>query len=130
MTFDVEELAHRLSDKCRKIIFALLHGSASGGEVKPGSDIDLALYLSGKPDWELYNDVMAVVSSVAADAECDIGILNHAEPVYRFEALKGRLLFCRDMEVYLSFFSLAAREYETQMADYERQHRYRLAVSR
>ena len=64
--------------------------------------------------------------ALVADADPDIGILNGAEPIYRFEALKGRLLFCRDEERYLDFFSLTCREYESQIADYERQRRYRL----
>jgi hypothetical protein len=44
----------------------------------------------------------------------------------RFEPLKGRLLFARDMNRFLDAYSLACREYESQMRDYERQARYRL----
>ena len=65
--------------------------------------------------------------SVVPDVRCDIGILNSAEPIYRFEALKGRLLFARDQERYVTFFSKTCREYESQMFDYERQLKYRRA---
>ncbi len=71
---------------------------------------------------------MSAVSEIVPGIECDIGILNNAEPVYRFEALRGKLLFARDYEAYLKFYSLTCREYESQLADYERQHRYRLAA--
>jgi hypothetical protein len=46
--------------------------------------------------------------------------------VYRFEALKGRLLFARDRDFLAEFHSLTCREYETQMIHYARQRRYRL----
>ena len=63
---------------------------------------------------------------MAPRAEADVGFLNRAEPVYRFEALKGKVLFCRDQETYVKFFSLTCREYESQIADYERQRQYRI----
>jgi thiamine monophosphate kinase len=59
------------------------------------------------------------------EVRCDAGILNSAEPVYRFEALKGRLLFVHDRVGYAAFYSLTCREYESQMASYERQRLYR-----
>lgn len=126
MKFDVEKLAKSLKEQCPQICFAFLHGSAKNGQAKEGSDIDIALFIDGKPALELYEKVSGVVEAVAPKARCDIGILNNAEPVYRFEALKGKLLFFRDQEQYLNFFSLTCREYESQVADYQRQKRYRL----
>lgn len=128
MNFDIEKLANALQAACPNVIFALLHGSAKDGNVGPDSDIDIALFLKGNASLELYRQAQGAVSSVIPDAEADVGILNRAEPVYRFEALKGRLLFCRDQETYLTFFSRTCREYEFQIADYERQRKYRLAV--
>ena len=126
MTFEIDQLAELLKDGCPKIDMAFLHGSAKDGIVRPHSDIDLALLINGKPTWELYQQVENLVESIAPGAPCDIGILNNNEPVYRFEALKGNLLFARDQEQYLSFFSLSCRQYEYQIADYQRQKRYRL----
>jgi len=125
MTFDIDKLADSLEKACPQAVFALLHGSAKNGFVREGADVDIAVYIEGKPDFEFYRRAYAAVSSVAAGAEPDVGILNRAEPVYRFEALKGRLLFSRDMEKYLDFFSLTCRLYEGQMADYQRQWEYR-----
>ena len=126
MKFDVNRLGDLLKKQCPQICFAFLHGSAKDARAKEGSDIDLALFIDGKPTLELYEEVSASVEAVAPGVQCDIGILNNAEPVYRFEALKGKLLFFRNQQQYLHFFSLTCREYESQMADYQRQKRYRL----
>ena len=126
MKFDIEKLSQELQKVCRDVIFALLHGSAKDGYVNTGSDIDIALYIQGAADLDLYGAASQAVNRICPEAEPDIGILNNAEPVYCFEALKGKLLFTRDKEAYLRFFSLTCREYESQIADYERQHKYRL----
>jgi predicted nucleotidyltransferase len=126
MKFDCDQLAEALESTCPEVIFALLHGSAKDGYIKPGSDLDIALWVNGEPSLDIYQRAYDAIGSVAADAEPDVGILNRAEPVYRFEALKGKLLFCRDRDLYVDFFSRTCRAYEFQMADYERQHRYRL----
>jgi predicted nucleotidyltransferase len=126
MKFDVDRLTDLLKQQCPQICFALLHGSAQDGQVKEAGDIDLALFIEGKASLEVYEKVCTLVEAVAPGARCDVGILNNAEPVYRFEALKGRLLFYRNEEQYLHFFSLTCREYESQVADYQRQQRYRL----
>ena len=130
MNFNVDRLAKAIQENCPEAVFAFLHGSAKDGTVEEGSDIDIALYLDGKPKFGVYSRVMDVVESIITGPECDVGILNNAEPIYRFEALKGRMLFCRDKEQYLRFFSLTCREYEDQVADYERQRRYRLQTGR
>ena len=126
MNFDCEQLARAIESACPEVVFVLLHGSAKDGLINPGSDLDVALFTAAQPTWDTYQRAYDAIRSVAADVEPDVGILNNAEPVYCFEALKGRLLFCRDKETYVSFFSQTCRRYEFQMADYERQHQYRL----
>ncbi len=126
MKFDIDKLSDSLSEKCPEVVFALLHGSAQNGFVEKSSDIDIAVYTNGKANFSLYQRLYDTVASVVPQAEGDIGILNNAEAVYRFEALKGKLLFSRDVEKFLEFFSFTCREYENQIADYERQHKYRL----
>jgi predicted nucleotidyltransferase len=126
ITFDAKRLGETLRERCPTVAFALLHGSASSGVVRAGSDVDVAVYLSRPVSVQLLLEVMAAVAQVVPEAECDVGVLNDADPVFRFEALRGQLLFSRDLEQYLDFYSLTCREYESQMADYERQRRYRL----
>ena len=126
MKFDIDNLARSLQKACPRAVFALLHGSAKNGEIRQGSDLDIAVYLDEKPDLEIYQILSEAVEKAVNSARPDIGFLNGAEPVYRFEALTGKLLFCRDRESYVSFFSLTCREYESQLADYGRQRQYRL----
>ncbi len=126
VSFDPAHLARALEEHFPSLTFALLMGSAVKGTVAPGSDIDLALYLSSKPKLSFYSLFPDAVNAIVPNVRVDFGILNHAEAIYRFEALKGRLLFTRDPEIYYEFFSRTCREYEMQMADYERQLTYRL----
>ena len=123
--FDPDTLGSILREGFPLVSFACLMGSAVNGVVAIGSDLDLAFYLNGKPDLGFYGRVPDVVAEAVPGVRVDFGILNHAEPVYRFEALKGRLLFVRDREIYLNFFSRTCREYEDQMHHYENQLRYR-----
>ena len=127
MNFDVQTLADKIKESSPEVIFAFLMGSARDGIVVQDSDVDIALFISGKASLKLISKISDLVDSLATGAETDIGFLNEADPVYRFEALKGRLLFCRDEEKYLDFFSLTCREYESQIADYEIQKKYRSA---
>ncbi len=126
--FDVGLLTDALHQRCPEIDFAFLMGSAASGIVPPHGDLDIAAWFNIKPCWDIYDKVFKVCDTVAAGVRCDLGILNQADPVYRFEALKGQLLFARDQEQYLRFYSLTCREYESQLFDYERQHRYRLTA--
>jgi predicted nucleotidyltransferase len=124
-TVDFPGLGDAIREACPEVVFAYVHGSAAGGEVEPYSDLDIAVYLSDEAPLDFYGRVSDAAQTVVA-ARPDVGILNEAEPVYRFEALKGRLLFTRDPKMWLRFYSITCREYEHQMVHYERQLRYRL----
>jgi predicted nucleotidyltransferase len=128
MQVDTEKLGKQLEQKCPEIVFALLHGSGSKGELDKNSDIDIAVFLSGKEDLDFYKKIYAVVEKFARGRDIDVGVLNNADPVYRFEALKGYLLMCRDKDKFAEFFSRTCREYEYQIADYQRQKQYRKKV--
>lgn len=129
VSFDPDHLAQALEEHVPIITFALLMGSAEKGIVAPGSDLDLALFVTKDPDLSFYSHFPDTVNAIVPNVRVDIGILNQADPVYRFEALKGRLLFTRDPEAYHEFFSRTCREYEMQIADYERQLTYRLEAA-
>jgi predicted nucleotidyltransferase len=126
VTFDPCQLAARLEKDLPSAGFCLLLGSAAAGKVAEGSDLDLAFYLTEPVTLDFYAKVSAIVDKHVPEVRCDIGILNKADPVFRFEALKGKLLFTRSRELYASFFSLTCREYESQMFDYTKQHKYRV----
>ena len=124
--FEAQSLADVLKKKFPSIRFCLLMGSAKNGKVNEGSDLDLAIFLNERPELSFYAAIEDAVHEVVPKVRVDVGFLNRAEPVFRFEALKGTLLFVRDMDEYASFFSKTCREYESQLFDYERQHKYRL----
>ncbi len=110
-----------------EIVFAYVLGSAAkSGWIKKQSDFDLAVYFSVKPDLRALSDLIGVVESSIRNIRCDLGILNAADPVYCFESLKGRLLFTRDEEVWLQFYTKTCREYESTLFHYHRQRMYRL----
>jgi predicted nucleotidyltransferase len=124
---DFDTLGKALEQHVPEIEFACIMGSAAEkGLVKSRSDLDLAVYLKGKPCLDIIEKVQELCEDVVGPVRCDIGFLRNAEPVYRFEALKGRLLFTRDDDLWFDFYSLTCREYETQMVHYERQRRYRM----
>lgn len=124
---DFDRLASAVREASPEIVFAVALGSGARGKLLPGSDLDLALYLDN-PDqsFAAHSAVTRALDGLLPGVAVDIGVLNRAEPVYRFEAASGKLLFTRDPEAWLEFFARAAREYEYQMADYERQRQYRM----
>ena len=125
--FDPLAFGKELQSECPEVEFVLLMGSGRDGTIPPGGDLDLAVGMRGRLTYELRGRIARVASRLIPGVDVDVGRFDEAEPVYRFEALKGRLLFARDSERFHSAFSLACREYESQMRDYERQASYRLA---
>ena len=142
VTFELAVLASGLEDVLPEVVFAYLHGSVAGGRVGQGgcltvaahSDLDLAFFLNREAaaaggSLDIFVRAAQVCDRVVPGVRADIGLLNRAEPVYRFEVLKGIVLFNRDRETWLRFWSLTGREYESQLFHYQRQRRYRLEAA-
>ncbi|MFP4511269.1 MAG: hypothetical protein ACLFNQ_14195 [Spirochaetaceae bacterium] len=145
--FSLSTLAQAIETEAPEVVFALLLGSAAeaqdlGGDhgasdtctVPARSDLDIAVYLGAPPEANAASLRSELDTILALEAVCervvpgvraDIGILNSAGVVYRYESLNGRLLVNRDPEAYAAFFSLTCRLYEEQMLHFERQLRYR-----
>lgn len=129
MTFDITALAEAVQRACPQAAFAILFGSAKEGVVRKGGDVDVAVFLESKFTFEDFCRLCDAIESTVPTAQPDVTIMTmETDPILRFEALKGRCLFVRDWQRYCDFFSLTCREYEDQMADYARQHRYRMEV--
>ncbi len=125
MPVDFNGIKSLLESQYPQIVFALVMGSASEGTIAKYSDLDLAVFLEKKVEWEVLSSVMQSIGDLHQDIRCDIGVLNNAEPIYRYEALKGKLLFTRDQARWLTFYSVTCREYETQIFHYQKQLQYR-----
>ena len=95
--FVPQALGAALESACPFLDFAFLMGSARDGRVPAGGDIDLAVHFhaSSAIDWDRINTIMAVVEGQCPHAESDVGILNTAGVIYRFDARRGRLPFVR-----------------------------------
>ncbi len=93
------------------VLFALLFGSARDGVLpKADSDIDVAVYLDHKPDLEERARILGLVQDAVGSDRVDLVFLNTTDnAILQREALKGRLLICRDRDTYADFFSLADR---------------------
>jgi predicted nucleotidyltransferase len=115
--FDIQLIAKTIEAHFPDIPFAYLFGSAQNGVVKPGSDIDIAVYYKGA---DFHDRVMVeteVEKVVGRNIQIDIVMLHNADPILAFEALKGKLLFVRDecMNEYADFYVRTWRDYEDKI---------------
>jgi len=123
IAFSPDAIAAALAAQVPRAAFAFLLGSAKDGCVPRGADLDLAIWYAGtaRVTWRLIAHTLAVVERAVPKTVCDLGILNSAGCVYRFEALKGRLLFCRPrcLETYAAFYAQTCRAYEESMVAWQ-----------
>ncbi len=118
--FNIEALKNALGE-IHSINFSLLFGSSKDGVLpKDNSDIDIAVHLSEKPDIELLTEIIGKCQDALNYENIDLVVLNSSNPILSFEALSGRLLTCRDDDIYASFFSLTCRLYEDEMIRIEK----------
>ena len=77
---------------------------------KIDSDLDVAVYLNHTLDFDERVRLLGIIQDTLSIERVDLVFLNVTENVLlQREALKGRLLLCRDPELYASFFSLTDR---------------------
>jgi len=110
------------------VVAAWAFGSAQDGQVRPGSDVDIGVLMARPPTFDEQLDLLGRLQDTLGLDEVDLVILNDANPILRFEAVSGRRLFTRDLLALAEFVSLTAREYEDEMAQYERALSQRGAV--
>jgi predicted nucleotidyltransferase len=98
------------------VLAGWVFGSACQGMVQSGSDLDIAVWFEDTPSLDQRLDLLMKLQQAVGFEEIDLLVLNGASPISRFEAISGRLVFCRGQEKYAGFASLTAREYEDAMA--------------
>jgi predicted nucleotidyltransferase len=103
-----------------EVIAAWAFGSAQDGHVRAGSDIDIGVLMKSPPSLDEQLELVAALESALRIGNVDLVILNEVNPILRFEAISGRAIYCSDMGRRAEFASLTAREYEDEMALWER----------
>ncbi|MCD6224879.1 MAG: nucleotidyltransferase domain-containing protein [Deltaproteobacteria bacterium] len=97
-----------------------LFGSARNNLIKAGSDLDMGILFAVSPGLDELADLRKALQLKLNIDQIDLLILNKAGVVSRFEAISGRLLFCRNRDKCAEFVSCTAREYEDEMAFLQR----------
>jgi predicted nucleotidyltransferase len=128
MSIDLDRLASEMEHQFPDVLFAYLFGSAQSGTVRPGGDVDVAVWISDVArKMDLIPAVIGMVESYTHGIPCDLVFLNDAGELLAFEVLQGRILFIRKeaRELHAGFYSLTCREYEDKIAWMEKQLKYR-----
>lgn len=103
---------------------AFVFGSAASGErMRPDSDVDIAVWLKEPPSLDDRLDLLGICQDTLQYDDVDLVFLNSAGTLLRYEVLKGRKLFIRDMDLYAGFFSETFRYYEDDMMRMEKNRR-------
>ena len=112
MTDLIIEKIKKVLEKDNNILFAILHGSYL--EHKKFHDIDLAIYLNEdlKAQVENYYELeLPILIMNEINISVDISILNTSSLGFKYQTLKGRILFCRDYENYYEYAEEVLRYY-------------------
>ncbi|MCB2290938.1 nucleotidyltransferase domain-containing protein [Clostridium sp. CS001] len=102
----------KLTNTCIKhgINLVLLYGSHARGNSNAQSDIDLGLLL--KDDFYDFEDIIKDLMVVFKENNLDIAILNHADPVLKFEIISNyKILFCQEDETFIEFYTNTIKQY-------------------
>jgi len=98
------------------VVLAWAFGSARDGQVRSGGDLDVAVLFATAPGLDELADLRADLQQLLGHEEVDLVVLNRAPSILAFEAVSGRLLYCRDRDAQAAFVSLTARQYEDDVA--------------
>ena len=107
-----------------RLVAAWAFGSAKEGMRRAGGDVDIGVLVEPPFTLDEQLKLLGRLQNILQIEELDLVILNEANPILRFEALSGRRLFCRDDGRCAAFASLTAREYEDEMAQWQRALRW------
>ena len=97
------------------VIAAWAFGSAQAGVIRPGSDVDVAVFFQTVPTLDERARLRDQLQISFQFDDIDLLVLNGASPITRFEAVSGCSIYCRDLNARAEFVSLTAREYEDAM---------------
>lgn len=108
------------------IASAFIFGSAQSGEVKQGSDVDVAVLFNTLPEvkekFDFYSDLCDVLN---LNKTIDLVVLNGAEPILAFEGISGTRVSNNNPQKTAAFSSYTSRLYEETMSSIEYQYSLR-----
>ncbi len=99
-------------EKEKHIAFAFLHGSSL--EYDKFHDIDIALFIQGTTIEQVrdkYEIELSIELEEKIGSKVDITIINDAKLGFQYQVLKGKLLYCKDYEIYYEFGEKVLRYY-------------------
>ena len=112
ITKEINEQIQKILEKDENITFAILHGSYL---INPHfKDIDIALFLEPniKHEFANYYEVeLPIYLMREIKVSIDISILNNSSFGFKYQTLKGKILFCRDYEKYYQYAEEILRVY-------------------
>ena len=111
----IEDIVQPLAARAN-VVAAWVFGSAKSGKVSDGADLDIGVFFQSRPGLEELVALRADLQKALHFDEIDLVVLNDSSAILRFEAASGRRVYCRDAGHCAEFVSLAAREYEDEMA--------------
>ena len=115
---DERSLNERVADVVSlfdEIQAAYIFGSIAEGRAGPNSDLDVGIVLRGSAPRGLKLDVLEEMTRAGLES-VDLVVLDDADPVLRFEAVRpNRLAFARPDFDHPSYFSLALRRCEDEL---------------
>ena len=108
MDYNLEELRNTCIKHGIKMV--LLYGSQAMGNSNEKSDVDLGLLL--KDDSYDFEDIIKDLMKVFNGNIIDVAILNHGDPVLKFEIISNyKILFCEEDEIFLEFYLNTVKQY-------------------
>jgi len=126
-TVSSDEIA-RILDPVEGLSFTFYFGSSVSGIVPRGSDVDIAVYFKTIQDLDARCEIIGRLQDGLAFEKVDLTVLNTAPVFLTFEALKGKMVLCKDRESYETFFSYTCRMYEDEMIRMEKASGYKIPV--
>jgi predicted nucleotidyltransferase len=100
-----------------KVIAAWAFGSADRGAMTQDSDIDIGVLFDGRMSLDDLAGLREKLQEEFCFDDIDLVVVDDTStPILRFEVISGRSIYCRNPQQRAEFVSLAAREYEDEMA--------------
>ena len=100
----------------RDIIALFAFGGLAKGQLKPLSDLDIAVLISrrltGSQRFEKHLNLLTTLNRLFRTDEIDLVVLNDASPRFAHSILRdGQLLFCREIDILIDFNEFVRKSY-------------------